>query len=298
MNRSPHKHGSNALAYGCWRMTDGDVGKATRLIHAALDHGISHIDTADIYGYGEPIGFGGAEAVLGDVLKDDPGLRGQIVLATKGGVELPTPYNSHPSYLSAALDASLARLGVDHVDLYYVHRPDLTVAMADLGAALDAMVAAGKVLKIGVSNFSASQARALQANMKTALSASQNETSVWQQSPITDGVLDYAMEIGAQAYAWSPLAGGALATGRFDTGADTEAVNRVMSTIDTLAEHHSATRTQIALAFLRGLHASPVSIIGTQTPERIAEAADSLSVILSSRDIYDVIEARSGQGMP
>lgn len=298
MNTSLFKTGSRPIAYGCWRMTDGDVEKATRLVHTALDHGITHIDTADVYGFGEPIGFGGAERVLGEVLNADQGLREKIVLATKGGVELPTPYNSTPNYLASALDASLARLSVDHVDLYYVHRPDLTVPLADVAGALDAMVASGKVRQIGVSNYTASQARALQAHLKTPLSALQNEVSVWAQDPITDGVLDYAMEIGAQAFAWSPLAGGALATGRFPEGGDRLAVSRVNHCLDHLAAMHRASRTAIALAFLRGLHASPVPIIGTQTPERIHEAVRASDVTLSAREIYDLIEARQGIGMP
>ena len=298
MSDTLFKTHSLPLAYGCWRMTDGDVDKAGALIRAALDAGISHIDTADVYGYGDPIGFGGAEHVLGQVLKADPGLRDKIILATKGGVELPTPYNSSPEYLSSALDASLERLGVDYVDLYYVHRPDLTVPFAEVAGALDGMVASGKVRQIGVSNYTASQARALQAHLKTPLSALQNEVSVWAQDPITDGVLDYAMEIGAQAFAWSPLAGGALATGRFPDGSDRLTVSRINHCLDHLAAMHGASRTAIALAFLRGLHASPIPIIGTQTPDRIADAAGSLSVTLTAREIYDLIEARRGEGMP
>ncbi|MEL6753559.1 MAG: aldo/keto reductase [Pseudomonadota bacterium] len=287
-----------AVAYGCWRFTDGDVGSATARIRTALEHGMTLIDTADIYGYGTEVGFGGAEALLGDVFRTDPGLRSKIVLATKAGVDLPKPYNSHPDYLAATLDASLARLGTDHVELFYIHRPDLTVPFADVAGALNAMLASGKVRHIGVSNFTAAQTRALQAYLDAPIAALQSELSVWQQATLEDGVHDYAMETGASVFAWSPLAGGALATGKAPGGADSGTHMRVMMAIDKLAMAKGVTRTHIALAFVRALHARPIPVIGTQSPERIREAAAAVQVELAAREVYDLIEARRGTAMP
>ncbi|MEL6569889.1 MAG: aldo/keto reductase, partial [Pseudomonadota bacterium] len=93
------------IAYGCWRFAGDDASQADRKIRTALDHGMTLIDTADIYGYGEPAGFGGAEVRLGEVLAADPSLRARMVLATKGGVHLPTPYKASGDYLAKAVDA-------------------------------------------------------------------------------------------------------------------------------------------------------------------------------------------------
>ena len=120
------------LAYGCWRFSGTAPDEAQEKVEAALDAGMTLVDTADIYGFGSngtnrslPDGFGDAEALLGVVLARAPHLRERMVLATKGGIRPPVPYDQSHEYLTAACEASLRRLGVDHVDLYQVHRPDV-----------------------------------------------------------------------------------------------------------------------------------------------------------------------------
>ena len=107
------------IAWGMWRLAeDGRTATdAAKLVHAALDAGITFLDTADIYGFDGAGGFGDAEALLGEVLAAEPGLRDRIVLATKGGILPPLPYDQGTDYLRKAIDDSLARLKVDHVDL-------------------------------------------------------------------------------------------------------------------------------------------------------------------------------------
>ena len=274
------------LAYGCWRFAGNSAAEAGRLIRTALDAGITLIDTADIYGFGEARGFGGAEAVLGEVLAADPSLRERMVLTTKGGIIPPRPYDSSRDYLMSALEASLDRLGVEHVELYQIHRPDLTTPMRDLAATLDAMVSSGKVGAVGVSNFTPAQVRALAAHMSAPIATLQPEFSVLHQDPITDGTLDLAQEIGATVLAWSPLGGGRLFT---EDGPVQQAVAKI-------GRETGYSATQIALAFTRAHGADVVPIIGTQTLERVEEAA--VETALTARQFYDIVEAYRGEAMP
>ena len=113
------------LGFGCWRFITQPVDQAAALLEAALDAGMNLVDNADVYGLDwDGTGFGTNEEMLGKVLAHKPGLRDRMVLATKGGIAPPTPYNAGADYLVAACDASLARLGVDVIDLYQIHRPD------------------------------------------------------------------------------------------------------------------------------------------------------------------------------
>ena len=281
MNLSP-------VAYGCWRFATNTFQQADRLIRTALDAGLSTIDTADIYGMDAPGGFGSAEALLGKVLAAEPALRGRMQLLTKGGITPPRPYDSSRGYLMGALEHSLRRLGVERVDLYQIHRPDLTTPMAELAATLDAMVENGKVAAVGVSNFTPGQTRALRAHLQAPLATLQPEFSALEQGALTDGTLDLAEEIGACVLAWSPLGGGQLFR---EDGAVQAALSRI-------AEERGLTLTQAALAFTRSTGGQVVPIIGTQTPARVEEAAGAMGVRLSAREFYDVVEAYRGAPMP
>lgn len=283
-----------AIAYGCWRFAESSVEDADTKIRTALDVGMTLIDTADIYGFGEPGGFGAAESVLGDVLVRDPALRGRMILATKGGITPPRPYDSSYDYLTAALDASLARLNTDSVDLYQIHRPDLTAPFEETARALNDMVQAGKARFIGVSNFTVAQTRALQAHLDTPLVSTQPEFSALQQDPMTDGTFDWCSETGATALAWSPLAGGDIPRLSSDQprGAD------VIACLQRLAQSHGTSISNIALAFTMKHQAKIIPIIGTQTPGRITESAKAAEVHLSARDFYDIVEAYRGTAMP
>lgn len=276
------------IGYGCWRFATNTVSDADRLIRTALDHGMVLIDTADIYGINSPRGFGGAEAVLGDVLAASPDLRSRMTLTTKGGIIPPRPYDSSREYLMSALDASLRRLQVEHIDLYQVHRPDLTTPMAALAETLKAMLDSGKIGHVGVSNFTVPQMRALSAHLDRPLATLQPELSVLEQSPVTDGILDYAQEIGSTVLAWSPLGGGTLFR---DVGPVQQAVAKI-------AKETGFTATQIALAFTRGFGAHVVPLIGTQQTDRIEDAAGAAALTLTARQIYDLIEAFRGTPMP
>lgn len=286
-----------AIAYGCWRLCGSSVSHALRKIETALDCGMTLIDTADIYGYGEPAGFGGAEALLGEVLAAAPALRGRMVLATKGGITPPTPYNGSADYLMQALDASLKRLRVDAVDLYQIHRPDLLTSAAETAHALDRIVDSGKARTVGLSNYTAGAARAVAAHMRAPLVSMQPEFSVFEQSPLTDGVLDWCAEMSAACLAWSPLAGGRL-FGAAEAGGPQGRQARILQAVDQIAAAHESDRASVALAFLLRHPGRVIPIIGTQNPDRIRAAAQAGALNLDARQWYDLVEAYRGAPMP
>ena len=151
------------IAWGMWRLAEGGrtASEAAKLVHAALDAGITFLDTADIYGFDGAAGFGDAEALLGDVLTAEPSLRDRMVLATKGGILPPLPYDQSADYLRKAIDNSLSRLKVDVIDLWQIHRPDILAHPQETARILDDAVASGKIRALGVSNFTPSQIAAL-----------------------------------------------------------------------------------------------------------------------------------------
>ncbi len=281
------------LAWGMWRFRGTDVAQAARLVHAALDAGITLFDTADIYGPDNHEAFGAAEALLGAVLAREPGLRARIVLATKGGIALGVPYDSSAAYLTAACEASLRRLGTDRVELYQIHRPDTLTHPAVLAATLDRLRRDGKIAEAGLSNTTAAQTRALAAHLPFKLAAIQPRFSAVAIEPLSDGVLDLAMELGLAVLAWSPLGGGALAgEGEGERG------RAVAAILDRLAAREGVARSAIACAWIMAHPARPIPIIGSQTPERIAEAARASQVTLSRVEWYEILTAARGEPLP
>ncbi len=280
------------LAWGMWRMT-GDVAAVRLRIGAARDIGITLFDTADVYGLDAGHPFGAAEALLGDVLKADPGLRKEMVIATKGGISPGTPYNSSAVYLQEACNASLARLGVERIDLYQIHRPDLATHPAELAEGLIKLKRAGKIDAVGVSNYSAAQTAALQAWLDLPVVSHQPEFSPLRLDPLTDGVLDQAMERDMAVLAWSPLGGGRLAD--VPTDGPTRAV---VEELDRLAHRENVSRACLALAWVMAHPSRPIPIIGSQSPERIRQMQDVFKVHLDRADWYAVLVAARGVPMP
>lgn len=281
------------LAWGMWRFRGDDLDAATGLVEAALEIGINVFDTADIYGpdNGEP--FGAAEALLGRVFGRAPELRKHMVLATKGGIEMGTPYNSSADYLVAACEASLRRMGVERIDLYQIHRPDTLAHPAEVARALDDLRAAGKIAAVGVSNHTPAQVAALAAHLPFPLASIQPEFSPLVIDPIHDGVLDQALERDLTVLAWSPLAGGRLAAVSPEGRA-----GAVAAALEGLAAAHGVARTAIAYAWIMAHPARPIPIVGSQTVGRIREAADAVKVTLSRAEWYGVLTAARGTPLP
>ena len=274
-----------------WRF-EGDAGVAQALVEAALAAGITLFDTADIYGFNGTGGFGDAETLLGKVFAAAPHLRDKMVLATKGGIMPPLPYDQSRSYLEAALDASLMRLGVDHVDLWQVHRPDILTHPAELAQTLEEMVKSGKVGAVGVSNFTVAQVAALKSFLTIPLASVQPEFSALEIAPIENGLFDQAMSMGSAVLAWSPLGQGRIAHPTSKRELD------VAEALDNVASAQNVSRTAAAYSWIMAHPAGAIPIVGSQQPSRIAEAADAFKVRWTRADWYTVLVASRQEPLP
>lgn len=284
------ERGEKRLAYGFWRYQADQVDDAIAMIALMRDNGIDHLDTADCYGGAS--GFGGAERLLGAVRAKAPSLFKGACIATKAGIEFGTPYNSSAAHLKSACEDSLMRMGLERVDLLYIHRPDLLAHPAEVAAALDELVRDGKVANVGVSNYTVMQVDALTRYLKAPLVAHQIEFSAGYVAPLFDGTLDQAMARDIAVAAWSPLARGGL-------GADGPAeLAPVRAALTKVAAKHGVSPTTIAIAFLTAHPAAVTPILGTTDPDRARECIAALKVTLSRRDWYDVVEAVRGERMP
>jgi predicted oxidoreductase len=282
----------STLAWGMWRFAGVGLDQATRLVHAALDAGITLLDTADIYGFNGSGGFGDAEALLGEVLAADPALRARMVLVSKGGITPPVPYNSSAAYLTSAIDASLRRLRTEQLDGWLIHRPDILTHPQEIARALDDAIAAGKVARVGVSNFTLAQIEALQAFLGHPIAASQPEMSPLCITVVENGELDHAMRTGLAPMAWSPLGGGRLAN------PTTEREHQVAAALDAVAREQGISREAVACSWVMAHPAQPIAILGTQNPARIADAARAWDVRWTRASWYSVLVAARGVPLP
>lgn len=280
------------IAWGMWRFAGASIAEGQALIEAALDAGVTLFDTADIYGFDGVGGFGDAEALLGRIFMQAPGLRSRMVLATKGGIMPPLPYDSSASYLAGALDASLARMGVEQVELYQIHRPDLLTHPQEAARALEDAVSSGKVRAVGVSNYTPAQVRALAAFLSIPLASQQPEFSPLHLDPMVDGQFDLAMEMNMAVLAWSPLGGGRLGDPQ------DERAQRVVAALDQRAEEAGVSRAAVTYSWIMAHPARPIPIAGTQNPARIAELPDAFKVEWTREQWYSVLVAARGERLP
>lgn len=276
------------IAWGMWRFGGEDAVDARSRVEAALEAGITLFDTADIYGCDTPAGFGSAEALFGRVLTEAPDLRSRMVIATKGGIRPGIPYNSGAKYLADAIDASLTRLRVDHVDLYQIHRRDVLTHPQEVAQSLTRMVEDGKVRAIGVSNHAPHELDALQAFLNLPIVSTQPEFSALHTVPVHDGTLDQAMAHDMAVLAWSPLGGGRLA----------KPLHPAASLIQEQGSAYGVDITAAALSWIMVHPARPIPIIGSQSPERIARSMNACRVEWTRAQWYAVLEASLGERLP
>ena len=260
-------------------------------IQSCLEQGITTFDQADIYG-----GYT-AEAVLGGALKANPSLRDQMEIVTKCDIVAPAGrysdakvkhYDTSRAHIEKSVDHSLQDMGIDHIDLLLIHRPDPLMDHHETGAALDDIVASGKVRNIGVSNFRPWDWELLQSAMKNKLVTNQIEISLGEISPFTNGDLSFHQRQDDAVMAWSPLGGGSLMTG---TGATADVM-------DAIAAEFGVDRAAVAVAFLLAHPAKILPVMGTNNLDRIGKISDALKVKLDRESWYRLYEAALGNEVP
>ncbi|WP_248961517.1 aldo/keto reductase [Sphaerisporangium perillae] len=301
----------SAEGLGCMGMSTAygpaDEKEATATIHRALDLGITFLDTADMYG---PCTN---ESLVGRAIA---GRRDEVVLATKFGNEieqgrLAGRINGRPGYIRQALDASLKRLGVDHIDLYYQHRVDPDVPVEETFGALSDLVAEGKVRYLGISE--AAPATIRRAHAVHPLTALQTEYSLFTRDVEENGVLDTTRELGIGFVAYSPLGRGFL-TGTIrsvdelseDDGRrlshprfQRENFARNLAVVDrirVLADAKGVTSSQLALAWVLTRGEDIVAIPGTKRRAYLEANAAAVEITLTSGDLA-AIDAVAPRGV-
>lgn len=285
-------HDISPIAWGMWRFAGVDVSVARARIDAAFEAGVTLFDTADIYGCDTPGGFGSAEALLGDVFAEAPGLRDKMVLATKGGIILGVPYDSSAAYLTSAIDISLRRLRTDQVELWQIHRPDLLTHPQEIARALEEAHKAGKVGAIGVSNFTPSQTSALAKFLPVPVVSHQSEFSPLHLAPLFDGIFDQSMAEGMGFLAWSPLGGGRLGDPADERG------RAVAALLDTKATEYGVSRAAATYSWVMAHPARPIPIVGTQNVERIKEIPQAFAPRWTRAEWYAVLQTSMGEKLP
>ncbi|MGP6088572.1 aldo/keto reductase [Antarctobacter jejuensis] len=280
------------IVYGMWRLGDDNDTSPEHVrnkIAACLDQGITTLDQADIYGGYE------AEEILGAALT--PELRSKVEIVTKCDIVAPVGryadasvkyYDTSRAHILASVEHSLRLMKTDVIDLLLIHRPDPMMDHRETGAALDEVVASGKVRAVGVSNFKLHDWALLQSAMKTPLVTNQIELSLSAHDAFTNGDVAFLQERDIPPMAWSPLGGGALMTSN-------TALTKVL---DRIAADHGVDRAAVAVAWLLAHPAGILPVMGTNTLARIQSFSQAFNVDMSRERWFELYTAALGHEVP
>src|SRR5512138_1099429 len=299
----------SAMGLGCMRMSFGDrptdKQEMIAFLHKAVERGITFFDTAEVYG---PFTN---EELVGEALEP---FKGQVVIATKFGWKhgekgpvTGMGQDSRPEQIKRVADASLKRLRVDAIDLFYQHRPDPNVPVEDVAGAVKDLIQAGKVKHFGLSESNAEQIR--RAHAVQPVTALQSEYSIWWRAIEENSVLSTCEELGIGLVPYSPLGRGYL-TGKIDentTYASTDIRSRnprftqeaikanrvVIDLLERIATQKNATPAQIALAWLLAQKPWIVPIPGSRKIERLDENIGAVNIQLTPEDLREIEDAMS-----
>ena len=285
------------LVYGAWRMAGGaDTSAHTALekIKLCLELGITTFDHADIYGDYR------CEALFGQALLLDPGLKRQIQIVTKCGIKLISAtcparrvkhYDTSAAHIRQSVDNSLRLLGVERLDTLLIHRPDPFMNAAETGACLDALIQEGKIAAAGVSNFLVSDVNLLQSTMRHPLVTNQLEISLLAQQTFADGSLSQCQQLNMRPMAWSPLGGGRL------FGKEAVA-QRLRPALSRIASTQGVDIDAVALAWLLAHPVGILPVVGTNNLERMARLGDAFKVELDLETWYELWTLAAGKEVP
>lgn len=282
------------MVYGMWRIGDDPDRSPAHVrakIEACLEQGITTMDQADIYGDYT------AESILGAALREAPGLRDRLEIVTKCDIVAPCGkysdiackhYDTSAAHIRASVENSLRNMATDRIDLLLLHRPDPLMDAGETGAALDGLVAEGKLRAVGVSNFRPWDVELLESAMKTPLATNQIEISLGALAGFTNGDLAFHQRRKDPVMAWSPLGGGRLMT---DDG-------KLGAMLDRMAEGFGVDRAAVAVAFLLRHPAGILPVLGTNSLSRIRRIKDAQRVDLSRVQWFQLYETAMGQEVP
>jgi predicted oxidoreductase len=285
------------IAYGVWRLSDAEDCSAKAVaqrIRACLEQGITTFDHADIYGDYR------CETLFGDALRAHPELKAKLQIVTKTDIMLlskqwPTTHVKHydttSAYVTASVDRSLQRIGVDVLDVLLIHRPDPLMDARALGACLDGLIDAGKIRAAGVSNFMPWDMDLLQSCMTHRLVTNQIELSLMHTAPLTNGQMAQAQQHRQPVMAWSPLGGGRL-------WGQEAAAQRLRPKLQALAAAHGVDENAIAVAWLLQHPAHVIPVVGTNDLGRIQALHQALSVQLDRQTWFALYELAQGVEVP
>ncbi|WP_138414340.1 aldo/keto reductase [Sinomonas gamaensis] len=290
-----------------------EIEAASAAVEAALSIGITRFDHADIYGRGK------SEAVFGELLARDSGLRGRIQIQSKVGIRLGEAgglghYDLSGRAILDGVAGTLRRLQTDYLDLLLLHRPDPLLDPAEVGDAVGHLLEDGAIRAIGVSNMSSAQMEALQDHLPVPLAADQLELSLHHRGfadsvvlvnhedgagvSFPHGTLEHCRRRGIEIQAWSPLAGGRY-TGR-PTAEATEADRRTSALVAQLAEARGTTPEAIVLGWLMRHPAGIVPVVGSANPRRIRACAEAgpVAEAMSREEWFVLFQTARGKRVP